>query len=89
MLSALKKLEGMSFSNGARVSVREVDFSRLRFEDQVAVDATSDVLVGPHGAGLTHNVFMPRRAQLVELFVDGSSANRHFHNLATWAGHGY
>ena len=47
MLSALKKLEGMSFSNGARVSVREVDFSRLRFEDQVAVDATSDVLVGP------------------------------------------
>lgn len=47
VLSALKKLEGMSFRNGARVSVREVDFSRLRFEDQVAVDATSDVLVGP------------------------------------------
>jgi hypothetical protein len=36
-----------------------------------------------------HNVFMPLRASLIELFVDGSSANRHFHNLAFWAGHKY
>ena len=27
--------------------------------------------VGPHGAGLMHNVFMRDRAALVELFVDG------------------
>ena len=32
---------------------------------------------------------MPDRAALIELFVDGSSANRHFHNLAFWAGHDY
>jgi capsular polysaccharide biosynthesis protein len=57
----------------------------LSFEDQIAVDVTTDVMVGPHGAGLMHNVFMPDRGSLVELFVDGSSANRHFHNLATWA----
>ena len=46
-------------------------------------------MVGPHGAGLMHNVFMPDRAALVELFVDGSSANRHFHNLAKWQGRQY
>ena len=43
-------------------------------------------MVGPHGAGLLHNIFMPDRAALVELFIDGSSANRHFHNLARWQG---
>jgi len=78
-------LEGRSFGNGARVSFRDVDFSTLSFKEQIAVDVTTDVMIGPHGAGLMHNVFMPDRAGLIELFVDGSSANRHFHNLATWA----
>lgn len=89
VVAGLRKLEAMSFPNGARVKVREVDFSLLSFEEQIAIDATTDVLIGPHGAGLMHNVFMADRAHLIELFVDGSSANRHFHNLAFWAGHGY
>ena len=29
------------------------------------------------------------RAALIELFVDGSSVNRHFHNLAHWFGRAY
>jgi capsular polysaccharide biosynthesis protein len=45
----------------------------LSFAEQVAVDLATDVMVGPHGAGLMHNVFMRDRAVLVELFVDGSS----------------
>jgi hypothetical protein len=36
-----------------------------------------------------HNIFMRDRAVLIELSVDGSSVNRHFHNLAFWAGHKY
>jgi hypothetical protein len=31
-----------------------------------------------------HNVFMRDRAALVEVFIDGSGANKHFHNLARW-----
>ena len=46
-------------------------------------------MVGPHGAGLMHNIFMRDRAVLVELHIDGSNTNRHFHNLARWSGHGY
>ena len=44
---------------------------------------------GPHGAGLMHNIFMRDRATLIELFVDGSAVNRHFHNLAFWFGRNY
>jgi capsular polysaccharide biosynthesis protein len=51
--------------------VREVDFSILTFEEQIEVDATTDLLIGPHGAGLMHNIFMPDRGSLIELFVDG------------------
>ena len=36
-----------------------------------------------------HNIFMRDRAVLMELFVDGSGANRHFHNLASWFGRKY
>ena len=36
-----------------------------------------------------HSLFMRDRAALIELFVDGSSANRHFHNMAFWYGRTY
>lgn len=36
-----------------------------------------------------HNIFMRDRAVLIELFVDGSQANKHFHNLARWFGRDY
>ena len=36
-----------------------------------------------------HNIFMPDRAVLVELHIDNSAANQHFHNLAHWQGRKY
>lgn len=66
-----------------------MDFNNLSFEEQLVVDVTTDVMVGPHGAGLMHNVFMPDRAVLVELHIDNSAANQHFHNLARWQGRKY
>ena len=89
VVRALKSLEGRAFPNGARGTVRDVDYSSLSFEDQIKTNLDTDVMVGPHGAGLMHNIFMPDRAALVELFIDGSSANRHFHNLANWQGRQY
>ena len=34
-------------------------------------------------------MFLRDRGALVELFVDGSSPNRHFHNIARWYGRKY
>jgi hypothetical protein len=36
-----------------------------------------------------HNLFLRDRGVLMELHVDGSSGNRHFHNLAHWYGREY
>eukprot|EP01036_Dinobryon_divergens_P033044 gene33044-42754_t len=74
---------------GSRALGRMVANDVLTFEEQIKIDLSTDIMVGPHGAGLMHNIFMRDRAALVELFVDGSSVNRHFHNLASWFGRDY
>eukprot|EP01033_Poteriospumella_lacustris_P001401 gene1401-1017_t len=89
VINALHRLESESFANGATVKITAVDFNVLSFKEQIAVDLQTDIMVGPHGAGLMHNIFMRDRASLIELFIDGSGANRHFHNLAGWYGRKY
>eukprot|EP00614_Pseudopedinella_elastica_P013743 CAMPEP_0172585074 /NCGR_PEP_ID=MMETSP1068-20121228/4546_1 /TAXON_ID=35684 /ORGANISM="Pseudopedinella elastica, Strain CCMP716" /LENGTH=568 /DNA_ID=CAMNT_0013379417 /DNA_START=188 /DNA_END=1895 /DNA_ORIENTATION=- len=89
VVAALKELETRRWTNGAQVTFRDVDFNLLSFEEQIAVDITTDVMVGPHGAGLMHNIFMPDRGVLVELHIDNSGSNQHFHNLARWQGRKY
>jgi hypothetical protein len=66
--------------------VASADFNRLPFEQQVAQVAATDVLAGPHGAGMTHLLFLPDWACVVELFIDGSENNIHFTNMAAWRG---
>lgn len=89
VVSTLKELETTTFKSGAKVKFQDVDFNLLSFEEQIKVDLETDVLVGPHGAGLMHNIFMRDRAVLVELSVDGSAGLRHFSNLAHWYGRSY
>ena len=89
VVKALKSLEKETFKNGAQVKLSEVDFNLLSFPEQIKHDLRTDIMIGPHGAGLMHSVFMRSRATLVELFIDGSGVNRHFHNLALWSGHKY
>ena len=89
VVQALKSLEKESFNGGKIVKVQDVDYNILSFEEQIAIDLGTDIMIGAHGAGLMHNIFMRDRATLIELFVDGSSVNRHFHNLAFWYGRNY
>ena len=67
VVKALKSLE-REFSF---VEVEDVDFNLLSFKQQIATDIDTDIMVGPHGAGLSHTLFMPDRGRLIELFIDG------------------
>ena len=92
VVKALQGLENMNFpitNNATRIVFQNVDYNILTFEQQILTDMRTDIMIGPHGAGLMHNIFMRDRAMLIELFVDGSSVNRHFHNLAHWYGRSY
>ena len=89
VIEALKKIETMHFDNNAGVTIEAIDYGTLDFKDQIRKNLEIDIMIGPHGAGLLHSIFMRDRAVLMELFIDGSSGNRHFHNLANWAGKTY
>lgn len=50
-------------------SVKTVDFNhQMPFKHQMEMIANTDILVGMHGAGLTHSLFLPDYAVLFELY---------------------
>mmetsp|Transcript_42238 Transcript_42238/g.99129 ORF Transcript_42238/g.99129 Transcript_42238/m.99129 type:complete len:693 (+) Transcript_42238:150-2228(+) len=88
VVAALQEMQSATFSGGRTMVFVDMDYNLLSFQDQLKTDCMTDVMIGPHGAGLTHQMFMPDRAVLIELFVDNSGANKHFHNMARWRGRG-
>jgi hypothetical protein len=50
------------------VELRIVDFAFLPFKDQIYTLAHTDILLGVHGIGLSHTLFLPKGATLIELF---------------------
>jgi glycoprotein 2-beta-D-xylosyltransferase len=70
-----------------RLAVRGVVLERLSMADQLRLVSATDVLVGMHGAGLTHTLFLPSGAALVELFpAYHSPATRYFRRMAECRG---
>lgn len=53
VVEALKGLEQKSFRNAKRVVVQDVDYNILTFEEQILTDLNTDVMIGPHGAGMS------------------------------------
>ena len=63
--------------------VQVVDFVDLSFREQLLLVRRTDLLVGVHGAGLTHALFLPPGAHLIEFATGGGN---HFSNLARYGG---
>ena len=74
----------------ALFKVRRVDMATLTMPEQVALVATeTDVLVGMHGAALTHALYLPPWAAVVELWPKETEIWRCFEHLSTMAGLSY
>jgi hypothetical protein len=79
-LNALSRIDG--------VSVETVDFSQMAFEQQIRVVRETDLLIGAHGAALTHLLWSAPNAAILEI----ASADPPWHsyrNLAAWTGRAY
>jgi hypothetical protein len=75
----------------ARVVVNEMDLisplsqlgfqicwlEEMPFEEQVRLFRNAEIVVGPHGAGLTNLIFCPARTQVVEILPEGYE--KHFY----------
>ncbi|KAI0481494.1 hypothetical protein F4859DRAFT_421753 [Xylaria cf. heliscus] len=71
------------------ISVQMIDFEAIPFSEQVRVAQESDVLIGIHGAGLTHSMFMRQGAgAVVEIQPEGLD-HHGFKNIVGMRGLGY
>lgn len=74
-------------TKGMKLLVRN-DFEAAKFLEQVAILASTDILIGPHGAGLTNVLFMKPQSVLIELIPNGW-ADPGYRNLAIFSGKVY
>lgn len=62
-------------------------FEELDLEAQFDLISTTDLLIGAHGAGLTHCLFLPPTSAVLEIFPGFLQAFRfHFSNISHWRG---
>lgn len=72
-------------TNMPEAIVDGVQIDRLQMQQQLQLIADTDVLVGMHGAGLSHVMFLPRWAAVVELVPHYWSAeSNQFKQIAAW-----
>ena len=70
------------------VRIRPVDFAALSFKAQIQAVRDADVLIGVHGAGLTHALWLKPGMAVAEVLPHGL-AHKGFRNLAQLLGLGY
>ena len=76
---------GRAVPAGDRVEGRQLDAEPMR--EQLRRVSQSDVVIGMHGAGLVHSLFLPRHASLVELYpLRFPSRHKPFRAIASWRG---
>jgi hypothetical protein len=67
------------------VDITVVDLVKLSLHDQIKLMRETDVLLGAHGAGLTHVLFLPPKSVLIEF----GPVSAFYKNLALLSGHEY
>ncbi|TGO29925.1 hypothetical protein BPAE_0009g00200 [Botrytis paeoniae] len=75
-------------SRDPRVKIQMIDFESIPFSEQVKIVRETDILVGVHGAGLTHGIFLPEGSVMVEILPEGLN-HKGFRNLAGLRSHTY
>ncbi|XP_060596302.1 uncharacterized protein LOC132750353 [Ruditapes philippinarum] len=65
-------------------SVRGIQLDHYTVDEQIRLTSQTDILVGMHGAGLSHVLFIPKHASLIELFPSTYSTISHFEFIARW-----
>eukprot|EP00475_Leptophrys_vorax_P043076 TRINITY_DN8176_c0_g1_i2.p1 TRINITY_DN8176_c0_g1~~TRINITY_DN8176_c0_g1_i2.p1 ORF type:complete len:457 (-),score=124.48 TRINITY_DN8176_c0_g1_i2:105-1475(-) len=64
----LEAIRAAASTVGVKISLHVVDFAELKsVKTQITVVAQADLLIGMHGAGLTHSLWLPEHGGLVEL----------------------
>jgi Glycosyltransferase 61 len=71
--------------NNKDAVVRGFQLDQYNMTQQLRFVVTTDILVGMHGAGMTHVLFLPKWAAVIELVPSyWSASSEHFQAIAMW-----
>jgi hypothetical protein len=66
-------------------TIKGVQIDLFDMRQQLEFVTSTDILIGMHGAGLTHAMFLPSHAGVIELLpVYWAAANEHFEAISRW-----
>jgi len=82
-------LEALQSLLGSRIQLQVVDLAVLSFRAQLQLIRRTEVLIGVHGAALTHAMFMNEESSVAEIFPAEGGGNKSFRNLCVLKGHSY
>jgi hypothetical protein len=72
-------LSVLHYEYADRLKLQIVDFAVLSFQEQVEIGRGTDILLGAHGAGLTHMLWMKPGSAVVEISTRyGERMNQHY-----------
>lgn len=71
-----------------RYGFRKLYFENLSVKDQIRLAASAEIIIGPHGSGILHSMFMPEGSTMVEFFHPGY-VNYCFMRIAGLMKHSY
>lgn len=72
-----------------RRKTKIVMMENLNYKEQISLVKNTEVLIGIHGAGLTHMIYMPKNSSVIELRSEDDDKNNCYYSLATELGHKY
>ncbi|KAI7471672.1 hypothetical protein KC351_g12029 [Hortaea werneckii] len=70
------------------ITMNLVDYGTLDFKAQLELDQATDILVGVHGAGLAHGMFLPPSSTIAQI-LPPTMDHYGFENMARFLGHEY
>ena len=72
-------------ANSKKIRFLAVDLAELTMREQLEITSATDILIGVHGAGLSHSIFLQPEAILIEIHPLYRQ-HRHFRNAARLSG---
>jgi hypothetical protein len=71
------------------IEFREVFMEDHDFDSQLRIAGQTDVLIGAHGNGMTHCMFMPPKRFVCEIFPQGATFHWHYYTFSRAMDHEY
>ena len=85
----IKKIALNATSHSYHIEVERIYLEQMNIKEQYLKMNNIDILIGVHGAGLTHLLFLNTNSIVIEIMNPSKTGNNHYKYLSIWCDHTY